>query len=275
VGPPGAAEAPIRPVAEYLEPAPVILPLRYPVRIDGVGIVRELAINGPTLWDIQDWAAEVENKAIDAYNPADDRRLGKTPLDQQGIDLPALLDRFGIQPEGTGPDFWKRAIGRNLSEWDIPREQPPAPLVDKEASEKVAKALELIAKAQEEAERNKPHEPHMEPLFKMPDLPPERIPLPRPAPGFQNTGPMDLPWGKGFAEAGKSAGQSFSRALDEELAKAADTVSGWAAKLKAMLDFTAGPTVAVSPPGRHRGPGWLAKSRLRASHSDAIHVPGE
>jgi hypothetical protein len=218
---------------------------------------------------------EVENKAIDAYNPADDRRLGKTPLDQQGIDLPALLDRFGIQPEGTGPDFWKRAIGRNLSEWDIPREQPPAPLVDKEASEKVAKALELIGKAQEEAERDKPHEPPMEPLFKMPDLPPGRIPLPRPAPGLQNTGPMDLPWGKEFAEAGKSAGQAFSRALDEELTKAGETVSGWAAKLKAMLDFTAGPTVAVAPPGRHRGPGWLAKSRLRASHSDAIHVPGE
>lgn len=48
---------PIRPAVEYLDPAPIILPLRYPVRIEGVGIVRELAIHGPTLWDIQDWAA--------------------------------------------------------------------------------------------------------------------------------------------------------------------------------------------------------------------------
>jgi hypothetical protein len=49
--------APIRPAVEYLDPAPIIYPLRYPVYIDGVGTVRELAIHGPALWDIQDWAA--------------------------------------------------------------------------------------------------------------------------------------------------------------------------------------------------------------------------
>jgi hypothetical protein len=55
--PPVAEEPPVRPAVEYLDPAPVILPLRYPVHIEGVGTLRELAIHGPTLWDIQDWAA--------------------------------------------------------------------------------------------------------------------------------------------------------------------------------------------------------------------------
>jgi hypothetical protein len=53
----GPAEAPIRPAVEYLDAQPVILPLRYPVKIEGVGVVRQLTICGPTLWDIQDWAA--------------------------------------------------------------------------------------------------------------------------------------------------------------------------------------------------------------------------
>jgi hypothetical protein len=44
-------------VVRYEDPLPIIMPLRYPVTIEGVGLVRQLAINGPTLWDIQDWAA--------------------------------------------------------------------------------------------------------------------------------------------------------------------------------------------------------------------------
>jgi hypothetical protein len=46
-----------RPVVRYEDPLPIIMPLRYPVTIEGVGLVRQLAINDPTLWDIQDWAA--------------------------------------------------------------------------------------------------------------------------------------------------------------------------------------------------------------------------
>jgi TP901 family phage tail tape measure protein len=100
-------------------------------------------------------------------------------------------------------------------------------------------------------------------------------PLPRTDPRKIKYGAMDLPWGKSMAQAGRDAGQGFSRALDEELAKAGGIVSGWAAKFKSMLDFTAGPKVEPLLPGRRAGPGWLAKSRLRGSHSDANPVPIE
>jgi hypothetical protein len=54
--PPGEPEPPPRPAVEYLEPTPIVFPLRFPVRIDGAE-VRALTIHPPTLWDIQDWAA--------------------------------------------------------------------------------------------------------------------------------------------------------------------------------------------------------------------------
>jgi hypothetical protein len=58
VEPPDEPEPPpVRPVVEYLDVTPIILFLRHPVRIEGVGIIRRLEINSPALWDIQDWAA--------------------------------------------------------------------------------------------------------------------------------------------------------------------------------------------------------------------------
>jgi hypothetical protein len=48
--------APDRPEVRYLDQAPIVFPLRFPVEIAGAE-VRSLTINPPTLWDIQDWAA--------------------------------------------------------------------------------------------------------------------------------------------------------------------------------------------------------------------------
>ena len=55
--PEGVPEAVPRPAVRYLGDAPVVLPLRFPVEIEGVGEVRTLTVNPPALWDIQDWAA--------------------------------------------------------------------------------------------------------------------------------------------------------------------------------------------------------------------------
>ena len=54
----GEPEAPAlpRPAVRYLGDAPIVLPLRFPVEIDGKEI-RLLTVNPPALWDIQDWVA--------------------------------------------------------------------------------------------------------------------------------------------------------------------------------------------------------------------------
>ena len=52
----GEPEARPRPTVRYLGDTPIVLPLRFPVEIDGQEI-RSLTVNPPALWDIQDWVA--------------------------------------------------------------------------------------------------------------------------------------------------------------------------------------------------------------------------
>ena len=59
---------------------------------------------------------------------------------------------------------------------------------------------------------------------------------------------------------------SFTEGLDAELGKAKERAAAFKADMQSLLNFNAGPTIepqVARVPGRHAGPGWLAKSRLR------------
>jgi hypothetical protein len=92
---------------------------------------------------------------------------------------------------------------------------------------------------------------------------PEVIPLPRPR-------PADI---QAFEDAGREAADGFTRGLEDGLTKSQavvnDRMSGILKELSALSSGFAGA-------GRKRaGPGWLAASRRRGSHSDANSVPIE
>jgi hypothetical protein len=112
-------------------------------------------------------------------------------------------------------------------------------------------------------------------LTKLANMP--EVPLPRPAPRRADMAALekfgaDDAWG--YA-AGHASGAGYRRAVNEEMSMTHSDLQGWAGKMKNTLNFTAGPKVEPLLPGRRAGPGWLAKSRLRGSHSDANPVPNE
>lgn len=147
----------------------------------------------------------------------------------------------------------------------------PQWLLDMQEAGKHGKTLkERRAEAEAEAQRRAAEE----------GLPEEEIPLPRPRPrdmerAIQSRFPAPYDGGRA---AGEATGKGFNEGLDSELEKATDKAAAFAAEIQALLNFSAGPTIAPQVeklPGRHAGPAWLAKSRQRGSHYDSNNVPIE
>ena len=135
-----------------------------------------------------------------------------------------------------------------------------------EASDKIAAASEKIGAlaAETPGARTLPRPAAYDRKPAAPPAPPvpEMIPLPRPR-------PTDI---QAFEDAGREAAAGFTRGLEDGLAKSQGVVNDHMADiLKELSALSSG-----FAPGRKRaGPGWLAASRRRGSHSDAGSVPIE